>query len=960
MKKLLSLLAVACALWPVDCPATPIFYDAIDFYSAIGEGDAPLTNSFVIKYQSQFTISGTALIGGPDVTITPPNGTNTFNLKPGSYQLYMDAISVVVLFDVPNATNTLNLVDLINYGAGIFTYTNNANFGVAVTTNDTNPSQLANKIMGDTNYIGITILNPGGNEQLQIKLNNTNLNGLLSRTNLPSDVPLTDTNNSFTGTQTFSNLVVANGVVTNSFSLGPFLFLCSTNALVSTNAGTAAANGNWTYLSVIPGYTNYMTFAYRKFVGGQWSTYSSAGSELYRGTNGTALGITDTPINGAAPGPGFSVGWIFYINTGTTVFNTNSPLLNLNLSGTFYGPVYGALHGMADSLNPTNFAALLTSFWATNPLAGGTVYGSDVVGAVNISKTSSNLAPSTVITSTISGDLSGCWNFPAMALNSSNSTPGQIPTATSGNGFAWSNPPVLMSDLTALSNAVVGKTNGWATGIIITNSPRIDTTNLHAQTMTLSNVVVTTTNVSGTNPAVRVNAVVDAKGFTVDGAPLTTATNTVTTNGAGANSYAAIYVTPGTTNVPLDFKGVTDRKDFDVFAFTSTNPVSFYLTNINLVSTQSILSTVQIRNRGTNALNFSFVDDIIWKGTAPNAVTYGPTNAVTNFLCEIDLKITPSMASGLATWGTPAWDPVNTTTNVALIVLPQDEVTTNLVGTHLVRVRAAGAKAYAFVGGQAIGKIWSSDDGLNFVTNIPTSASHYNTDIADDRTNKVVCGLGGAIMVSSNMTIWADRTGTNTGDFNAAIYAMGMFVLVGNNIVAVSTDHGQTFTEKDLGGDELKNISCSGTNFVAASPYQIYTSVNGLTWTTFQTPYMTGGALLYAVCWDGMEYDIAGSGGWYAYLTQLGWVDGAYGLQIGGGGPVVSPTCIGMEAGVSAVTGITNICMANSDGWVEVQPVSSFTSWNFGYGGIGRMVNTYIPKSATCLNGTFIVATKPP
>lgn len=299
----------------------------------------PLTNVVTLTpypfNSGNITIMSPSFYGTLPIYVYPDtNGIAYIAAAPNDYIVNIAGINQGVRISVPISTNVLNMADLVTQGAGTPIYTNpNTNFFVAVDTNDTTPALLWYKIAAGTN-ITLVVTNVGGNEQLLISssggsgtvpagiLTNgsiiTNLSGILPASQLPS-------------TNVYDGSFVANLTMTNSLTLGPFLFQFSTNVLVSTNAGDPVANGNWTWLPLTGLYTNYNTFAYRKFVGGQWSTYNSAGSERYRGTNGALLGIVDTPINGASPGPGFSFGWIFSVNTGTAYFNTNAPISGLNL-----------------------------------------------------------------------------------------------------------------------------------------------------------------------------------------------------------------------------------------------------------------------------------------------------------------------------------------------------------------------------------------------------------------------------------------------------------------------------------------------------------------------------------------------------------------------------------------------------------------------------------------------------
>jgi len=166
-------------------------------------------------------------------------------------------------------------------------------------------------------------------------------------------------------------------------------FVSSTNVLYSTNAGNSAANGLWAWTG--SGYTNRETLAYRNFIGGQWSTYTN-GIELYRGTNGAALGVTDTPIGGTAPGPGFAFSGYFspkgymvapLISTNGSILYNNT-LGGVVLGGSFGGTFTGGHSGSGASLTwpagtfaLSNLAAgnLPATVTNTAPILPSQIYG---------------------------------------------------------------------------------------------------------------------------------------------------------------------------------------------------------------------------------------------------------------------------------------------------------------------------------------------------------------------------------------------------------------------------------------------------------------------------------------------------------------------------------------------------------------------------------------------------------
>jgi hypothetical protein len=262
-----------------------------------------------------------------------------------------------------------------------------------------------------------------------------------------------------------------------------------------------------------------------------------------------------------------------------------------------------------------------------------------------------------------------------------------------------------------------------------------------------------------------------------------------------------------------------------------------------------------------------------------------------------------------------------------------------------------------------------SPDGYNFATNRSTSQviQHGLSDIAWDGTNNyVMVGLNGDIWRSAgSRTNWIQSSpGTNSGQFDAITFFNGRFVAVGYQITATSIDR-TNWTERHIASDELLNIATSGSECVAAGQSHIYTSTDGSTWTTHQTPDMSvNNKSLSAISWDGTKYD----GGGYSdlFISELGmsWYDLAGGFY-----DIETPYAVDSAAGNNLYTGEPLICFLmygnyvsqNAYGFVYWQTASTFTTGTFGVNG-GKMFvpGDLLPTSVTCFNGsTFIVVSKP-
>src|SRR4051812_1982115 len=76
--------------------------------------------AITIKLRSDLLSIGTNFVFGVPLTLQPTNGHSRFSLQPAGYALIIDQVSGAFPFDVPDSTNTYNLIDLVNRGIYVY------------------------------------------------------------------------------------------------------------------------------------------------------------------------------------------------------------------------------------------------------------------------------------------------------------------------------------------------------------------------------------------------------------------------------------------------------------------------------------------------------------------------------------------------------------------------------------------------------------------------------------------------------------------------------------------------------------------------------------------------------------------------------------------------------------------------------------------------------------------------
>lgn len=161
---------------PAPLGATPVQYIAKNFYAMLGSTNA-FTNAITLQPwpdSAGVTLFGSGFVVGPPVTVDPGvAGSNQFNLFPNQYRITWASLPYGVLVSIPDSTNVQNLVSNITSGAGVFYYTNNANFKVFGSAGDTTAGYLTDKIKVDST-LTLTTNNTGGSLSAQIGLASSN------------------------------------------------------------------------------------------------------------------------------------------------------------------------------------------------------------------------------------------------------------------------------------------------------------------------------------------------------------------------------------------------------------------------------------------------------------------------------------------------------------------------------------------------------------------------------------------------------------------------------------------------------------------------------------------------------------------------------------------------------------------------------------------------------------------
>ena len=528
-------------------------------------------------------------------------------------------------------------------------------------------------------------------------------------------------------------------------------------------------------------------------------------------------------------------------------------------------------------------------------------------------------------------------------------------------------------------------------------------TNINFSTTTNRQFLVHASNGVGINTnnpngnAVEVLGNVDASGFSIAGVnitnyitnPINGVTATAATNiaqgvysnnpagyvqgplipGVAAN-FMSLSASYSPTNLFLDY---SKAQNFDVFLTCGTNAVNLIFTNINLSANQSIWSAINLRNRGTNAVNFTLNSNVVWVSqSAINAQTYAPTNLATNFLCRVELQITPGMVSGTAAWGTPNSAPVNTSTNTStnlVIILPDMETTSPKVLTNksVIRMRStSNGKLFAFDGSV---HIYMATDGIGYQwTTLPWTGSSGITDGAY-MTNGVYVFCGGGsgvqqIFTTTDLTNFVGRgPTTNSGIYNAILFDVGRVLAVGEGQGTTSTD-GTNFTTYAL-PDELKDIASDHVRFVCPAVGVNYCTTNGVNWATNVSNYQfNGGANASCIAW----YHHTGNddaffiSGLFTSGGGMNWYQTGYIPNLATHAEVVDFSrvydiyqCAGIACGGNMNGGVgVWCCQAFTDNTIYLQPSDCLLYATYG-SNLTKFTSKHTPSSVTYFNGNFIV-----
>jgi len=99
----------------------------------------------------------------------------------------------------------------------------------------------------------------------------------------------------------------------------------------------------------------------------------------------------------------------------------------------------------------------------------------------------------------------------------------------------------------------------------------------------------------------------------------------------------------------------------------------------------------------------------------------------------------------------------------------------------------------------------------------------------------VAVGASGAVMTSTNGTVWTLRTTGINSNWNAVTYGDGVFVAVGaSGAVMTSINNGETWTARTAAANNWESVTYGDGLFVAVSSSgadRVMTSANGITWT---------------------------------------------------------------------------------------------------------------------------------
>lgn len=142
------------------------------------------------------------------------------------------------------------------------------------------------------------------------------------------------------------------------------------------------------------------------------------------------------------------------------------------------------------------------------------------------------------------------------------------------------------------------------------------------------------------------------------------------------------------------------------------------------------------------------------------------------------------------------------------------------------------------------------------------------TSVAYGNGMYVAVGAGGLVKTSPDANTWTARASGTENNLWKVIYGGGKFVAVGGSQIFTSTD-GITWTSYQSSDQSLYGVAWSGSQYLVVGFAALYTSPDGITWTN-QNPKGANGAqtynlAYYDVAWVGDRFVVVGEGAYSSY-----------------------------------------------------------------------------------------------
>lgn len=126
----------------------------------------------------------------------------------------------------------------------------------------------------------------------------------------------------------------------------------------------------------------------------------------------------------------------------------------------------------------------------------------------------------------------------------------------------------------------------------------------------------------------------------------------------------------------------------------------------------------------------------------------------------------------------------------------------------------------------------------------------------------VAVGLFGNVLTSPDGITWTAHVSGTSSTLSAVVWGNSQFVAVGLGGTILTSPDGSVWTVRKHGpaSEALQGAAFSGTRYVvtSASAAQVYTSSDGISWTSHAVP---GGHALLSVAWTGTQFVAVGYGG---------------------------------------------------------------------------------------------------